>query len=323
MSTFYYNYLDSGAPQIAHPAAAGALLPVLDACLVNGYGSKQSMGWTKPFTGTNKAVYRQPSSSNYFYMRVHDDNNNVTYGRYALVTGYETMTDVDTGTGQFPTVTQESAGGQTWWYSQNPSGVYTAGESIPWYLIGNGKLFHFIVQTCKNWKQYNHFFGDLLPYLGSDLYHTVVSGNIIGGQCRSAYLQSGIASGNYDKYLVAARGYSQTGIAVTANMLSFAPICGSGSICGTYFSRLASPNDADASYHGFPILVTEYKSTSETVLRGVIPGMYAPAHYRPMTNGDTFTDENGRNYICLRIQDNGSEGRIFYRTSDWDTAINF
>lgn len=63
--------------------------------------------WEKKYTGTNKAVYRStdPQASG-FCLRVNDTGTIA-----ASVRGYEAMTDVDTGTGPFPTDAQISGGG--------------------------------------------------------------------------------------------------------------------------------------------------------------------------------------------------------------------
>ena len=64
-------------------------------------------GWAKVFAGANKAVYQSTDvqGSRFFY-RVDDTGTLV-----ARVRGYESMTDVDTGTGPFPTEAQISGGG--------------------------------------------------------------------------------------------------------------------------------------------------------------------------------------------------------------------
>lgn len=63
--------------------------------------------WSKVYAGTNKAVYRSTHvQSNGHYLRI-DDTGTTT----ARVRGYESMTDVDTGTGPFPTDAQMSGGG--------------------------------------------------------------------------------------------------------------------------------------------------------------------------------------------------------------------
>src|ERR1043166_1591690 len=78
----------------------GSLITALDAALVTG------QSWTTPFTGTNKKAYRAPSG-NRLYLRVQDDAP-VT-AKEARITGYETMSDVDTGTNPFPTAAQNAA----------------------------------------------------------------------------------------------------------------------------------------------------------------------------------------------------------------------
>lgn len=67
-------------------------------------------GWEKKYSGTNKAVYRStdPQASG-FCLRV-DDTGTTT----ARVRGFESMTDVDTGSGPFPIDAQISGGGHQW-----------------------------------------------------------------------------------------------------------------------------------------------------------------------------------------------------------------
>lgn len=91
------------------------------------------LGWTKEFTGTNKAVYRSSDlTGSRHYLRVDDSAANVT-----RVVGYETMSDVDTGAGPFPTVAQMSGGG--YWHK-----CWTAGNTgaNQWLLFGDSKIFY-------------------------------------------------------------------------------------------------------------------------------------------------------------------------------------
>jgi len=91
------------------------------------------LGWTKVYAGTNKAVYKSadPSSSG-CYLRV-DDSGTTT----ARVIGYESMTDVDTGAGPFPSAAQ-IAGGGYWAKSTVASAAATQ-----WMLCGDSKAFFF------------------------------------------------------------------------------------------------------------------------------------------------------------------------------------
>lgn len=97
-----YQSWDPGAPVLT--GQVGSFLAVLNAILVNGYGSKASAGWTKPFAdGTNIGSFRQ-GGGNRIYMDVIDNAVGGTSGPTAYEAGYygyETMTAPSTGTGKF------------------------------------------------------------------------------------------------------------------------------------------------------------------------------------------------------------------------------
>lgn len=100
MTVNVYSSFDAGAPVLT--GEAGSLIAVLDACLVAGYGSKAAAGWTKPFVGTNIAVFR-PGAGEQSYYQIKDDGVDGTNGtKNATVYIYETMTDAVTGTGKTP-----------------------------------------------------------------------------------------------------------------------------------------------------------------------------------------------------------------------------
>jgi hypothetical protein len=96
------------------------------------------LGWSKAFTGTNKAVYRSNElTGTRLYLRVDDNNPNADSYKYAQLRGYETMTDVDIGTGLFPTAAQLSTGNLL--YKSSTSDATTR----KWLLVGDGFEFHF------------------------------------------------------------------------------------------------------------------------------------------------------------------------------------
>lgn len=85
-----FRWSDTGAPVLNN--TAGSLIGVLDFCL-------PARGWVKEFSGTGKAAYRAGSGNRKYY-RVLDDNSMINSSFYsALVTGYDSMTDIDTGAG--------------------------------------------------------------------------------------------------------------------------------------------------------------------------------------------------------------------------------
>lgn len=54
----YYSHLDAGAPQIAN--VDGNIKTILKACLITGYGTKESAGWTALFEDDYRIVLRRP-----------------------------------------------------------------------------------------------------------------------------------------------------------------------------------------------------------------------------------------------------------------------
>lgn len=96
MTVTVYNSSDAGASALVLTATPSSLLAVLDGCLVNGYSGKTAAGWTKSFTSGTVGVYRA-GGGNQRYLRIDD-----THPQYAIATGFETMTGVNTGTGPFP-----------------------------------------------------------------------------------------------------------------------------------------------------------------------------------------------------------------------------
>ena len=88
-------------------------------------------GWEKVYAGTNKAVYRSTDVTGArFCLRVDDSN-----GIFALVRGYEAMTDIDTGTGLFPLDAQIATGGGYWCKAAASNAT-----AIPYLLAADAKL---------------------------------------------------------------------------------------------------------------------------------------------------------------------------------------
>ena len=104
MTVKVYRFDDASAPVLS--ASPGALIGVLSACLVDGYGSKTGAGWTKT-VGTNVAAYKQGTGGSGMSLRV---DNSVSAVGYARVVGYESMTDVNTGSNAFPLESQITGG---------------------------------------------------------------------------------------------------------------------------------------------------------------------------------------------------------------------
>jgi hypothetical protein len=122
-------------------------------------GKIPPLGWTKPYSGTNLAVYRAPAGNRY-YLRVDDTN-----AQYMAVRMFETMSDVNTGTGGSATV---------YWRKSNVSDS----SSRSWFIVGGSRGFYFTsAWHASYWlNHYVHGFGDFVSYKENDLYNTLLIG---------------------------------------------------------------------------------------------------------------------------------------------------
>jgi len=326
----YFDSTMTGAPSLS--GTAGALIGVLDACLVNGFGSvtldslvvsgnvatatkstghgftmtgntgpvlriagatpsglngdwrvtvtsatqftfattgisdqtasgtitakRAPAGFSKAFTGTNKAAYRadDPASTR-LYLRV-DDTGTTTY----TGTLYETMSDIDTGTGAGATLTGTKS-----------SAASSAARG--WMLVADSQAFYLLNTNGGNTNAYDvcMTFGDVISYKSGDAYHArlLVS---------TTNTSTSIIRLSTNAYSYFARSYSQLGASVAAyhyshNITTNTPyMCGAGS---------AYPNPVDNSAHFWPVEIWE----GSTVARGLVPGLWNPIHVQGIPTG--------------------------------------
>jgi len=290
MSSTGYQILrssDAGAPVLS--GQAGALIGVLDVLLDIG-GSDAF--WAKEFSGTNKAVYRAVNGDRY-YFRVDDSN-----AQYALTRGYATMSDVDTGTGEFPTTTQQT----TWaWHKSN-----TANSTARTYLgIATDRFVLLLVSG--GWSgsgQDLYFFGELKKTNAADTGATVLKGYPGTSMATSAFVV----------------GANNTGVAFScgtiynapsnnsANMVAFAKSAdgATAAAAGAYTGSSPSANVSFASYGEIvccPCFCGSVVTGTTGKPRGTVPFVYWTLNYSTDANlavGDTFTDGDGRTYqLCF------------------------
>ncbi len=129
-------------------------------------------GWEKAFSGTNLAAYRSLNmASTRCFLRV--DDTGAIDGR---VVGYESMTDVNTGTGIFPTNLQQS-GGLFW-----PKANSTATTPRAWTIIADDRTFWYWANTHGTTASFGanggtYGFGDFASFKSGDAYACCVMGH--------------------------------------------------------------------------------------------------------------------------------------------------
>lgn len=251
-------------------------------------------GWTKAYSGTNKAAYsRTALGATTMLLRVDDSP-----AQFPTLVMYETMSDVDTGTGPGPTsgsyYTSKSAAAST---TTRPWRLYADARTVYVYIDGG---------TSGNY-QAGFAFGDILSYKAADAYHCmlIASPTASNNSAYQAYL-------GYNTGSLIARSHTQTGGAISHTRYShFLP---------TYAAGLgkagnAYPAAVDNGFHAWPVELWE----SATVIRGLMPGLWCPVHAQ--NPNDAVTIDNipqllGRTLFIQKAMD-GSYRAAHDITGPW------
>lgn len=241
------------------------------------------LNWTKAFSGTNKAVYRSAdNSSNKLYLRVDD-----TQTTYATVNSFETMSDVDTGTG---------ASSPVYWLKSSTANT----TARNFYLFGDTKRFYLMAAwhaTYPTWCA-GYGFGDFASIKAGDAYNTFLLGHSASAPSNSTTSQSftyvGVSNQTAGQYL--ARSYSQVGASVA--FFKGSPVVPGATAQMGYGTQVAYvANPADNGVHLVPLDLYE----TNNVYRGQLPGLYVPleATTGNFLNMDKTLIYNGRTYAAV------------------------
>lgn len=293
--------------------SAGALVAVLDYCLVT------ALGWTKSGSG-NVVAYRQPAGTNQFYLRV-DDTGTTS----ARVRAYEALTDVAAPTGTNPTPSDAQFSGGLYWGKAIAAGA----TARPWMFISDGKLFHLVVgmtTTAPAWGgvQSLYTFGDFSSFKSGDAYNTMIVGDTnVSPSASVSYISAAAApstnvtSPSQGHYIL--RPHTQLSTSITASRI--ADIAGAGGTA-SYFG---------AGAIAYPAPITGGIEIARAFIgesvgrRGRIPGLWCPQHAATILNdADTFsgasgTDLAGKSFVFLRLGGQ-AQGAVALETSDtWST----
>ena len=323
MTVRIYRSSDAGAPVLT--GQTGTLVAVLDAILVNGYGSKPAAGWTKAFAAANKAAYQQNAAGANnaaapMYLYVDDTGPGASSSREARVCGFETMTAITpTGTGQFPTAAQSLIGfGALVVRKSN-----TADATVrAWTAIANGQTLYLFTETgdfTAPFAASTFMFGDFKSYKAGDLYAVMIMGRAVENQTGQLStfdpMQAVGGTGGYtlnNKHYghYAARSWTGLGGSIQLNKNIDMTRLGNNTFNGAWTSdtalqvstggmtytmgrnnttcQLATPNGPDGGIWMSPVYIGHNFS-----FRGYMPGLWAPLHDRPFTHNDTMTIASG------------------------------
>lgn len=285
---------------------------------------RSPVGYTKVFTGTNKAVYRcNDLSSNRHYLRILDDGGGSGGAQEARVFAYETMTDVDTGTNVFPTAAQSTYG--YLWRKSNTT------DTTPktWIVISDGKFFYLVVQHANTTlsmtnsdTSFGCSFGDVVSYKPGDVWATMLTGNTSQASTSShangmmAAQMSITAGTSFTSSLVLARNYTAVAGAQYVGLYG----TGLSSTCLGTTAAISYPHAIDNGFYLAPVVITQL---SPAVIRGRLPGAYECMHGRALNNLDIIENVqgmSGRKFMCLYGSNSSSSGCLMIDiTGPWDS----
>jgi len=246
--------------------------------------------WTKAFSGTNKAAYRSDDTdSPRHYMRVADDGiDSGTLGytyQMANLRGYESMSDVDTGTNRFPTNAQVADGLLIY------KDYYANTFLTEWVLVADSRtIYLFISPVLGTGEVYRkqrglHVFGDIESFVLGDSFNTFILGfppnhNIANTGSNAANQAAGADVVLGSHYV--ARGYGQTGTAEPVGKF------GDPGIQPSFFGyeyALDYPHPPDGGFYLSKVRVNE-----AGLLRGAWRGCYQPLHRQPIGDREVVED---------------------------------
>lgn len=231
-------------------------------------------GWVKAFAGTNKGAYKvdqtkYPTSTG-MLVRFHHDT---AYG--ARVTGYESMSAIDTGTGQFPQNAQVPGGlGLAISETGNSTGR-------PWVLIADDRMFylgicHYGTPSTSTYGFSWSAYGEYKSSRDADAFRFLVAANL------SDYYTGSPPNTDYSfcnasrverQYLP--RTYDNLGGAITFTSRSWPyPY----SLSGSSGAPMPYPNGPNNGVYLCPLDIFEVVASIATHHRGTYPGALMLPH---------------------------------------------
>lgn len=177
---------------------SGDLLTILRACLVEGFAGRTPAGWTMPFSDlpNKKACFKSATGDT---MRLDDS---LEY-RWASVLGFKEMTDLDTGTEQFPDSTQMNADQHLRVFKRySTSSIYNG-----WMVVATDDWFYFIGlhNTASNSYPSGFYFGKYDAANPAFTENSIITGQVITIASATA------TSCDYGLYIVNATWYVRRG----------------------------------------------------------------------------------------------------------------
>lgn len=269
---------------------AGVLTPVSPATGTMTV-KRAPVGLTKAFAGTNKAAYQLPAGTSQALLRVDDSTTT-----YASITGYESMTDVDTGVNGLAT------GTSVWAKSSTADAT-----ARPWIAWCDDRFVWLLVKwhaSAGMWSAY--CWGDTVPFNPLDVYCTMlIADTAIGGSNPGSNGEAMRIGHNPTGYIPLtntwsapfsghrmARSYNQIGTSINVGKTSLAAMLASMNTNGgkKFIGQdgMAYPSPVDNGFYVQPIYVVH-----DFAWRARLPGMLSHLHGLDGLEGTKLSNLDG------------------------------
>lgn len=317
MTVRVYRSSDASAPILN--GTTGSLCTVLDAVLVNGYGTQAAAGWTIAQTGTSKRVYTMAAGGTGFSLYLDDSGPGAATFKEARISGWVTATGLGAGTGQFPTTSQMTA----------PAGALVVRKSATadataraWTIVADGRTLYMFIESgdyTAPLMALGWMFGDFFTYGPSDTSNCIIIGRTLENTTFGGPVSLTGPTGLYDPFAFFA-GINNTTLSntVAGHYVAAAPSSTGGSIpvgkhadqtkmgggggfaCqmsgylgvwttgatstgSTWVNEFSYPSPPDSGLYLSPIWIHH-----NGYPRGYLKGLWCPLQHLPMGHNDTY-----------------------------------
>ena len=320
-----YRNTDAFAPILS--GTVGALTALLDAVLVNGYGSKPAAGWSIGQTATNQRQYINAGTG--FSLWINDTGPGAGGAIEARATGFESMSGAGVGLGQFPLSSQLPIGiGATVIRKSNTANA----TARNWTIVADNTCFYMFIETgdfVSPLTALSFMFGDFFSYKADDAYCCTIIGRNFENSNAHSYEPFTVIPGYNLSVLTTTFGGHF--IARTWTGVDGAILCGKhidtvkmGSVGGGggagYSGTTAAPgggsaasfgaNYASAAYFPYPngpdggLYLSPVWVHHNNAVRGYYKGLWAPLHHLPLAHNVTYTgtgNMSGKTFLSQNV----------------------
>lgn len=313
-----YRWTDTSAPVLT--GQVGSLITLLDACLVNGYGSMSAAGWTKPYTSTNAADYLQGGSSNQRYFQIDDNGPGAGAAREARLSGYEAMTAYSTGTNSLANAPMIAGTPSFMVIRKSATADATVRE---WIVAADNRTVYGFVHTGDVAAAYFSFwFGDFYSNKSSDPWKAGISARSSeNSSSQGSELLLFLTWGTITTLSNCGTIFRNAAAVATPLAIQCVgdSVLSGLSTTGSPVGVLSYPHSPDGGFYLAPIHIVE----NNAVLRGRHRGIWHVCHPASVFNdGDTVAGTGpyaGRNFQIIK-NSGPSTGYCALETTAWPSS---